>query len=265
MAQKAISFGFSLLMGLMMSSTVLAAYAGNYRSPHADAIDINQTYLYGEYNSDKTKAHHGVDWLSYLAPVYAQAGGTVNSGTDSCYGKWVSIAIPYNGTTVYAFYAHLSQITKGSGTVVTGEQVGISGNTGTCANGLYHMHHEMRARVDSVCYTRNPEGFMARSTSDGYGGAYGKVTDKFGNWANAIKITGATKPESSYGSSYTYGPDTACGGNFGDLAAYGINYYIARANPGTVTLTYYGPNGNATKTVTIPQNGEVSVGQTTLP
>jgi hypothetical protein len=90
---------------------------------------------------------------------------------------------------------------------------------------------------------------------------YGKVVNSSGGWARGIRISGASKPESGYGASYSYSL-MQNGSPFPDETAYDINYYIARAYPGTVTLNF------ANKVYTsdsIPENNDKRHSTVTLP
>lgn len=110
---------------------------------------------------------------------------------------------------------------------------------------------------------RNPEGLLKRSAADGYGAVRGKVLTSSNAWARGIRISGAPKgTDINYGASYSYYL-MENGNAFPDEAAYGINYYIARARTVTVTLSYN--NGARTQTVNILANTDIGANAVNLP
>jgi len=104
---------------------------------------------------------------------------------------------------------------------------------------------------------------LERSASDGYGALRGKVLTSSGAYARYTRISGATKgTDINYGASYSYYV-MEDGAPFPDEVVYGINYYIARINTGNITLNFN--NGAITKGVTVSNNTDSTVSDTTLP
>jgi murein DD-endopeptidase MepM/ murein hydrolase activator NlpD len=65
------------------------------------------------------------------------------------YGKQICLSFEHQGTTLYAFYAHLSSIVVMESNVVQeGQLIGYSGQTGTTAKNQplseAHLHFEIR-------------------------------------------------------------------------------------------------------------------------
>lgn len=96
------------------------------------------------------KPHQGWDLSAAPGtPIYAIADGTVAFTSHAgAYGVQLCIAFNYQGTTKYAFYAHLSAVYVGAGPVSAGQVVGASGTSGN-ATGLpaadAHLHFEVRS------------------------------------------------------------------------------------------------------------------------
>jgi len=261
-----------ILLVLIGVNPVYAVYGGINLSNPLDTTVLNAGYLYAEVDSTiSSYGHQGVDFRAQSpVPVYAAYGGRVITVADkgnTSYGKYIIIESDhpqYPGTKFYQLYAHLSRqdvaVTNPLTVVQAGQQIGLSGNTGGVG---YHLHFEIRMGTNSWYSQRNPEGLMARSTSDNYGGILGEVRTSSGSWARKIRVSGAQKPtDYNYGASYTYYL-MANGNPFPDESAYGINYYIGRASTGTKTLSYN--NGARTQIVTIYANSDYKVSTITLP
>jgi len=249
-------------MYLWQPEVSLAGFVANLTSPVSN--NIYQLYLYGETGSSGT-VHHGVDFSAPEGtPVKAAASGTVYISTDLIdengkyysYGKYIVIE-HYDVTrgTYYTLYAHLSSRSVNQGDTVTyGQIIGYSGNTGN--SGGPHLHFEIRKGTYSYYSVRNPECWLQRSNYDGYGSVYSMCKTSSGSRIEGMRISGATKPESGYGASYTYAR-MSNGAEFGDIGDYSINYHIARANPGSVTLTY-AKTGYTTKTQNVTIDANIS-------
>lgn len=101
------------------------------------------------------RAHQGIDLQAEKGtPVLALKEGLivgVNLGLDG-YGYTATLRFEHEGSTLYAFYAHLSEIAvKVGDTVTTGQWIGKTGSTGnakgmdTIAKGG-HLHIEIRLK-----------------------------------------------------------------------------------------------------------------------
>jgi hypothetical protein len=125
--------------------------------PHGDPwIICSQTAWSG---------YEGIDFGMVLQEVLAVAGGTIlSTGSDSIHGYYVIVDHGGGWTT---HYWHLDSI-DGSispGVVVAqGRVLGVSGNTGSGANGAYHLH--LSLRQNGVSYSWNGvdiDGWKVRS------------------------------------------------------------------------------------------------------
>ena len=78
-------------------------------------------------------------------PVYATHDGSVSFASfDSCYGNNIDIVSECDGVAFYSRYSHLTTINVvAGGKVRKGQQIGVSGNTGTCTTGP-HLHYEFK-------------------------------------------------------------------------------------------------------------------------
>jgi hypothetical protein len=203
----------------------------------------------------------GIDFRNNLNdPIYAAAAGTVHISTDlaTSYGKYIVLKhSDATRGTYYTLYAHLNQrLVEAGEKVSAGEQIGLAGQTGN-ATGV-HLHFEIRHNSDFTVYeqgVRNPECWLQRSNYNGYGSVYAMAKTSSGSRIEQMRISGATKPESGYGASYTYARTNQNNYELGDITAYGINYHIARANPASIQLKYE-KTGYTTKyqSVTIEAN-----------
>ena len=109
------------------------------------------------YRGGKQKPHQGID---YYAPVgtavYAVKEGTiVDVGSLGDYGKYITLEFTQeDGTTAWAFYAHLSvQSVKIGQQVNEGDEIGLTGNTGnanTMKGDDLHLHFEYRTGGPSL-------------------------------------------------------------------------------------------------------------------
>lgn len=107
-------------------------------------------------NADGTlRAHQGIDLQADKGTLaYAIADGVivgVNLGLDG-YGYTATLKFEHEGSTLFAFYAHLSEIAVKVGeTVNAGQWIGKTGSTGnakgmeTIAKGS-HLHLEIRTK-----------------------------------------------------------------------------------------------------------------------
>lgn|GEM_PF-2455834 len=157
------------------------------------------------------------------------------------YGEYIDVEL-YTGH--WARYAHLKRRDVYVGSwASTGQTIGLSGKTGTSGP---HLHFEIRKGVNNSSNVRNPEGYFTRSNQSGWGAVRGLVKTPSGTPLKPVvgefaKILGASRPNDPYynGEHWTYGVNQGSGGQFGDVADYGINYYIGCASTGSVALKYY--------------------------
>lgn len=83
----------------------------------------------------------GVSNTSVLA---GHSGAVVTATRDSCYGNMIQIKSNCGGRDFISRYAHLNALGVRTGQSVTmGQQIGLSGNTGSCTTGP-HLHYEFR-------------------------------------------------------------------------------------------------------------------------
>lgn len=121
--------------------------------------------LHGEITSEfgprvhpitgKDSFHTGIDiGVAEGTRVSASAGGIVTeAGNSDIYGYFVKIKHDEHYVT---FYAHCSEITVETGTVVRqGECIALSGNTGRYTTGP-HLHFEVQLNGESV----DPRGYV---------------------------------------------------------------------------------------------------------
>ena len=98
------------------------------------------------------KPHQGIDYYASVGtPIYAVKNGTIVAVNkdEGDYGKTITLAFQQeDGTTAYAFYAHLSvQNVKVGQHVNEGDEIGktgVSGNAGTKNKEDEHLHFEYR-------------------------------------------------------------------------------------------------------------------------
>ena len=121
------------------------------------ANKVNHTFGMVRTNPNGTpRPHQGWDFSAKVGePAFAIAQGTVvlvKEGGD--YGLRVAFEFQLQGTTYYAFYAHLKKVYVAEGDVVTRNQLiaktGNSGNAESLSDSQDHLHFEIR--------TKNPPG-----------------------------------------------------------------------------------------------------------
>lgn len=98
----------------------------------------------------KDGVHRGDDYTAYQLPIYAAHPGICVVANDGDgWGLYVKIKHPDGWETISA---HLSKVlVKGGQKVNAGDQIGISGNSGS-AKDYPHFHHELRA-----CFLKLPD------------------------------------------------------------------------------------------------------------
>ena len=105
---------------------------------------------FGMVRNGGKRAHQGWDLLAYPGTrCFAIADGTVAwADVSGDYGRTVIIKFEHRGRTLYAAYAHLGlAVVKQRQTVVAGEWIGVTGNTGNAAGMTgedQHLHFEIR-------------------------------------------------------------------------------------------------------------------------
>ena len=116
-------------------------------------IKINSPYGYRKDPfTGKRKFHNGIDLYARSAKVFAMMQGRVlKIGQDKIAGKYVTLQ--HGNFTVS--YCHLSQISVSQGqTVLSGDIVGITGNTGRSTG--EHLHMTIRYNEEYI----NPKLFF---------------------------------------------------------------------------------------------------------
>lgn len=106
---------------------------------------------FGKVRVHHTRAHQGWDLLAPPGtPVYAIADGDITSRFSPSYGNTVTLKFKLAGKTYYAFYAHLSAISRTNVCVKEGTVLGKTGTTGN-ARGIprseAHLHFEIRTKA----------------------------------------------------------------------------------------------------------------------
>jgi murein DD-endopeptidase MepM/ murein hydrolase activator NlpD len=131
-------------------------------------------HTFGLVRNNNTKPHQGWDLYAISGTeCYAIANGQVVGVRDQGdYGKQLVIkldSVQIENQTVYAFYAHLSEITAGiaiNTTVNKGQLIGKTGNTGNASTmtGLdQHLHFELRKDIwPQAGNPSNPQSYFAR-------------------------------------------------------------------------------------------------------
>src|SRR5687768_475639 len=135
--------------------------------PANDSVD--STYPYGSTANGTRDAHHGVEFVNGSGtPVYAAADGeVVFAGPDqeAIYSPWKNyygnLIVIQHQDELFTLYAHLSKINVQAGQeVLTGEEIGEVGSTGTAIGS--HLHFEVRRdAVQDYFATQNPELWLA--------------------------------------------------------------------------------------------------------
>lgn len=132
------------------------------RAPVSDPISGG----FGEwYNpgTPSTYQHRGIDFASYLKPVFCPGlGQVVSFYNDGSFGKAICLDHRVNGPQ-FSLYAHLSEIRVQPGQwVQAGDILGITGNTGT-GNVPHHLHWQL-SRTNTfpidIAQSYNPFDFL---------------------------------------------------------------------------------------------------------
>lgn len=168
-----------------------------------DADRTNRGLDYYEFGTDGPKddpypIHHGIDMANEIGTTVRAAGsGTVvfASSDDTpfiegspSYGNAVIIEhdFGYRGDSVYTLYAHLEAPLVVTGEyVVTGQAIGLLGNTGQ--SGGPHVHFEVRLRENTYGSAYNPVLWLAPYVNRGT--IAGRVVDARGNFIDDSDVT----------------------------------------------------------------------------
>lgn len=168
-----------------------------------DADRTNRGLDYYEFGTDGPKddpypIHHGIDMANEIGTTVRAAGsGTVvfASSDDTpfiegspSYGNAVIIEhdFGYRGDSVYTLYAHLEAPLVVTGDyVVTGQAIGLLGNTGQ--SGGPHVHFEVRLRENTYGSAYNPVLWLAPYVNRGT--IAGRVVDARGNFIDDSDVT----------------------------------------------------------------------------
>jgi murein DD-endopeptidase MepM/ murein hydrolase activator NlpD len=105
---------------------------------------------FGKVRNNNTKVHQGWDFEAPVGtPCFAIAAGKIALVyVSKDYGNVVVLGFPFQGTTHFAAYAHLSAVAVAEGDMLArGDKIGLTGNTGN-ASGMtgkdQHLHFEIR-------------------------------------------------------------------------------------------------------------------------
>jgi len=252
---------FTVLLLLIISS----AHAQQFRllRPVPDTIQTNGSYLYAEPNiNNPSNGHRGIDILIRYDTVYSASDGLVEfvgynpNDTIGGYepnggGNYIRIKSQWDGKNIYLYYMHLTKpLVSTNNSVITGQPIAISGNTGNSTGP--HLHFEIRMNTSdfgAVRSRRNPELWVGIT---GMGAIYGHVPSAPNS--TRVDISPDPKPRPPYttfGWALTY--------NFNDIYigsddVYLENYAIGDVKPGTYTITAL--NGTYHRVVTV-NAGEV--------
>jgi flagellar hook assembly protein FlgD/sugar lactone lactonase YvrE len=140
------------LFALLLLSVMLSGYTFDRQYP----IDNYQgvTANYGQYRraTGTYQMHDGIDLRARTRiPVYAVASGEASRIELGDWGNCVIVTTKSNGESFETIYAHLSRFSEAIGDLVAnnsnstvavsaGEQIGISGSSGSAAKGQPHLH-----------------------------------------------------------------------------------------------------------------------------
>lgn len=262
-----------IVIYFLLSLFIDFLYGQSFRinRPVKDNIQANGSYLYGEPNiQDQNFAHLGVDYLIIYDTVFSASNGlvyfvgynpvdTIGGYEPNGGGNYVIIQSQFQGKQIFFLYMHLKKpLVSQNQTVVSGQPIAISGNTGYSTGP--HLHFEIRS--GSVSYNsprsrRNPELWCG---INGMGAIYGKVPNAPNK--SRVDITPDPKPRPPY-TTFSY----ALTYNFNDPYigsddVYQENYAIGDVKPGTYTITAL--NGLYRRVVRVLPNQIVNADQSTF-
>lgn len=160
-----------------LKATGMTLPEGRYSMPINRSETLLITSAYGKredpINKGKTQIHHGIDLRAQHNNILATENGgnviDVNHATNTGGGK--SVTVEYSredGTKTRVQYMHLSEINVKTGdTVNAGQELGVTGNTGTRTTGE-HLHFGV-INVDAEGKQQwvNPAAYLAEINAKG--------------------------------------------------------------------------------------------------
>ncbi|MBK6681231.1 MAG: peptidoglycan DD-metalloendopeptidase family protein [Ignavibacteriales bacterium] len=254
-----------LILSLIAILSITHAQSFRFKRPVKDNIQTNGSYLYGEPRYGNTAlAHLGIDIAARYDTVFAAAPGVITfvgynpNDTVGGYepgggGNYITQRATWDGKNVYMLHMHLQRPLVASGaTVVQGQPIAISGNTGNSTGA--HLHFEIRMNTATYATPGSRRNAELWAGMTGMGAIYGRVP----NAPNSTRVDISPDPKprppyTTYGYSLTY--------NFNDPYVgsddiYNENYGIGDVKPGTYTITALG--GTYTRIVTVGAGQVVS-------
>lgn len=254
-----------LFLLLILILSITNAQSFRFKRPVKDNIQTNGSYLYGEPRYGNTAlAHLGIDIAARYDTVFAAAPGVITfvgynpNDTVGGYepgggGNYITQRATWDGKNVYMIHMHLQKplVTSGT-TVVQGQPIAISGNTGNSTGP--HLHFEIRMNTATYATPGSRRNAELWAGMTGMGAIYGRVP----NAPNSTRVDISPDPKprppyTTYGYSLTY--------NFNDPYVgsddiYNENYAIGDVKPGTYTITAL--SGAYTRVVTVGAGQVVS-------
>jgi murein DD-endopeptidase MepM/ murein hydrolase activator NlpD len=195
----------------------LTPYDHFYFSRPVAADEINwplADYRYGGVFFEDI-VHSGVDIPTPMrTPILAAGPGKVTWAGYGLYNGYFDTSDPYGlavlvrhefgfqGEKMYTVYAHLDRIdvTKGE-TVETGDQIGLSGQTGMVTGP--HLHFEVRLAKGEFFSTRNPELWLV--PPQGWGLVAGRVMNNAGVVLESHLVVVKSVEDGQIWKAFTYG------------------------------------------------------------
>lgn len=253
------------ILFLIAILSITHAQSFRFKRPVKDNIQTNGSYLYGEPRYGNTAlAHLGIDIAARYDTVFAAAPGVITfvgynpNDTVGGYepgggGNYITQRATWDGKNVYMLHMHLQKplVTSGA-TVVQGQPIAISGNTGNSTGP--HLHFEIRMNTATYATPGSRRNAELWAGMTGMGAIYGRVP----NAPNSTRVDISPDPKprppyTTYGYSLTY--------NFNDPYVgsddiYNENYGIGDVKPGTYTITAL--SGTYTRIVTVGPGQVVS-------
>lgn len=254
-----------LILSLIAILSITHSQSFRFKRPVKDNIQTNGSYLYGEPRYGNTAlAHLGIDIAARYDTVFAAAPGVITfvgynpNDTVGGYepgggGNYITQRATWDGKNVYMLHMHLQKplVTSGT-TVVQGQPIAISGNTGNSTGA--HLHFEIRMNTATYATPGSRRNAELWAGMTGMGAIYGRVP----NAPNSTRVDISPDPKprppyTTYGYSLTY--------NFNDPYVgsddiYNENYGIGDVKPGTYTITAL--SGTYTRIVTVGPGQVVS-------